>query len=251
MSRPNVTTPITAAIAIAAALLSACEQRTTTVQTPTGTTTTTTIAPSTSASAALDAAGGAVANAALTAKVKSALLADASVKGMRIDVDSRDGVVTLNGTADSADNVTRAETLARGVDGVRSVENRLTVGAPATSAVVTGSASSAADRTGRALDRAGDSAGRAMDRAADSAGRAADRAGEVLGDAALTAKVKTALLADPDVKGLAIDVDSKDGVVTLNGSLEQRALTQRAESIAKGVDGVKSVNNRLTFKSPG
>jgi hyperosmotically inducible periplasmic protein len=250
MPRSTLFSPTAAALAIAAGtLLSACEQRTTTVETPTGTSTTTTIGPSATASGVLDAAGDAVANAALTAKVKSALLADESVKGLQIDVDSRGGVVTLNGTADTAANVTRAETVARGVDGVSSVDNRLGVGAPATTAVVTGSAS-AVDNAGRAIDRGTDSAGRAIDRAADSAGRAADRAGDALGDAALTAKVKAALLADPDVKGLAIDVDTSNGAVTLSGALDQRALTQRAESIAKGVEGVKSVNNQLRVKAP-
>src|SRR5678815_464466 len=40
---------------------------------------------------------------------------------------------------------------------------------------------------------------------------AADKAGNAIEDGAITAKVKTALLADPDVKGLAIDVDTKNG----------------------------------------
>ena len=67
-------------------------------------------------------------------------------------------------------------------------------------------------------------------------------------DAAITGKVKTQLLADPDVKGLAIDVDTKDGVVTLNGSADKAGNADKAVSIAKGVDGVKSVDNKLTVK---
>jgi hyperosmotically inducible protein len=77
------------------------------------------------------------------------------------------------------------------------------------------------------------------------------RAGEVVGDAAITAKVKSALLADPDVKGLRIDVDTRNGVVTLNGTADQRANVDKATSIARGIDGVKSVQNRLTVKSTG
>ena len=42
-----------------------------------------------------------------------------------------------------------------------------------------------------------------------------------------------------------------DGVVTLNGTLEQRAQADKAEAIARKTDGVKSVDNRLTVKSPG
>ena len=46
---------------------------------------------------------------------------------MRIDVDTKDNVVTLNGTADTQAHADKAVTVAKGVDGVKSVENRLTV----------------------------------------------------------------------------------------------------------------------------
>jgi osmotically-inducible protein OsmY len=148
--------------------------------------------------------------------------------------------------------VTRAETVARGVDGVRSVDNRLSVGT-ANSTVLTGSpsASAAVDSAGRAVDRAADSAGRAASNAAESLGRVAGRAGDAIGDAALTAKVKAALLADADVKGMQIDVDTKNGAVTLTGTLERRANAERAEQIARRIEGVRSVDNRLAVKAPG
>jgi len=75
-----------------------------------------------------------------------------------------------------------------------------------------------------------------------------DKAGDAVGDAAITGKVKTVLLADPDVKGLAIDVDTKNGVVTLNGSADKVGNADKAVALAKGVDGVKSVDNKLTVK---
>ena len=79
----------------------------------------------------------------------------------------------------------------------------------------------------------------------------AARAGDAVGDAALTAKVKTALIADPDVKALRIDVDTKDGVVSLNGTADQRANADKAIAIAKRIEGVKSVEDHLTVKSSG
>jgi hyperosmotically inducible periplasmic protein len=88
----------------------------------------------------------------------------------------------------------------------------------------------------------------AISSAASATERAAEKAGEVLGDAAITGKVKSALIADPDVKALQIDVDTKDGVVTLNGSADTSARSERATTIARGVDGVKSVENRLAVK---
>ncbi|MCC6534767.1 MAG: BON domain-containing protein [Burkholderiales bacterium] len=71
-------------------------------------------------------------------------------------------------------------------------------------------------------------------------------AGRVLGDAALTAKVKTALLADKEVNGSDIDVDTKLGVVTLRGRLSDQAQIERALAVARAVDGVKSVDNQLS-----
>src|SRR5215831_4412503 len=86
----------------------------------------------------------------------------------------------------------------------------------------------------------------AMDKAASATERGMAKAGEAMGDAAITGKVKTALIADPDVKALKIDVDTKDNVVTLNGTADTQANAAKAVTIAKGIDGVKSVDNRLT-----
>lgn len=122
----------------AAALLSACEKRTTTTDTAPGgtatTSTTTTVAPSTAASNAMSAtasamnkAGDATVDAAITGKVKTKLLADPDVKGLAIDVDTKDGVVTLTGSAEKAGNVDKAVAIAKNTDGVTSVDNKLTV----------------------------------------------------------------------------------------------------------------------------
>jgi osmotically-inducible protein OsmY len=78
---------------------------------------------------------------------------------------------------------------------------------------------------------------------------AADKAGNAIEDGAITAKVKTALLADPDVKGLAIDVDTKNGVVTLKGTADKPANRDRAVAIAKDTGGVKSVQDQLVVKA--
>ena len=78
---------------------------------------------------------------------------------------------------------------------------------------------------------------------------AANKAGNAIEDGTITAKVKTALLADPEVKGLAIDVDAKDGVVTLKGTADKEAARDRAVAIAKDTSGVKSVENQLVVKA--
>lgn len=64
--------------------------------------------------------------------------------------------------------------------------------------------------------------------------------------ATLTTKVKTALASDAGLSTMtSIDVDSKDGVVTLKGKVDSADMKKKAGEIAKKVGGVKSVKNQL------
>lgn len=68
------------------------------------------------------------------------------------------------------------------------------------------------------------------------------------GDTATTSEVKAKLLADDIVPSRHVKVETTDGVVQLSGTVESQAQSDRAESIAKAVDGVKSVKNDLKTK---
>ena len=83
------------------------------------------------------------------------------------------------------------------------------------------------------------------EKATEAAREVGREAGPILNDASLTAKVKAALVADTQVAGTRIDVDTKGGVVTLTGTLPA-GQAQRALEIARSIEGVKSVENRLT-----
>jgi hyperosmotically inducible protein len=72
-------------------------------------------------------AGRNVDDAAITAFVKSTLVANKAVNLTRIDVDTNNGVVSLNGVVDSAQQKDRAEQLTRRVDGVRGINNNLQI----------------------------------------------------------------------------------------------------------------------------
>lgn len=76
---------------------------------------------------AADATAAAVTDAAIVTKINAALAADDQLKATRIDVDAKDGHVTLTGSAPSSDAQKRATTLAQAVDGVRGVDNKLMV----------------------------------------------------------------------------------------------------------------------------
>jgi len=71
---------------------------------------------------------------------------------------------------------------------------------------------------------------------------------EALADAAITASIKTDFLKDPDLSVFKIDVDTKDGVVTLNGLADDEQAKSRAQHIAEGVKGVREVRNFLVTK---
>ena len=69
--------------------------------------------------------------------------------------------------------------------------------------------------------------------------------GETIDDATITTRVKTALLNDPDVGGLRIDVDTTVGVVTLNGVVKSKEEEAKAIAVARRVGGVKDVKSTL------
>jgi len=114
----------------------------------------------------------------------------------------------------------------------------------------------AADQAVTKLEQAGDSmkksAGKVAAAAEDKANEAADAiskktvsAGDALGDAAVTAKVKSALVADRGINALEIEVSTTNGIVTLHGTASSQADSDEAAHIASEVGGVKSVRNEL------
>ena len=70
-------------------------------------------------------------------------------------------------------------------------------------------------------------------------------AGTIAKDAGITASVKSKLIRDKKIKAFDIDVDTHQGVVTLNGHVPNQSIKSRAMKIASGVAGVQSVESRL------
>ena len=73
-------------------------------------------------------------------------------------------------------------------------------------------------------------------------------AGAAVGDAAITGKVKAAMIAEPGLSALAIDVDTRDRIVTLSGTVDTPVAKEKAIQLAGSIDGVSSVVDRLTLK---
>ena len=76
-------------------------------------------------------------------------------------------------------------------------------------------------------------------------------AGQFTDDAAVTAKVKSAIASDVGARAAAaIDVDTYRGVVQLSGFVDSKDVVERASKAAAKVSGVKSLKNELRVKSP-
>ena len=97
----------------------------------------------------------------------------------------------------------------------------------------------------KGLEKAGDKMEAAAQEAGAMARDAASSAATLASDAGITAQVKAGLAKDSDLSALKIDVDTVDGKVTLNGPAPTTVARDRAETLAKAVAGVTSVNNQL------
>ena len=74
-------------------------------------------------------------------------------------------------------------------------------------------------------------------------------AGEVVDDSMVTAKVKAALIADPNVKAHEVNVETREGVVQLSGFVDSAEAKNLASDVAKRIAGVKEVRNELQVKT--
>lgn len=82
------------------------------------------------------------------------------------------------------------------------------------------------------------------------AGHAQQSPGTVMKDSAITTKIKAAQAADPTVRATRINVETdNNGVVTLSGTARSQAEIDRAVELARGIEGVTSVNNNMRLAS--
>jgi len=92
-----------------------------------------------------------------------------------------------------------------------------------------------------AVEKARDTTAEMGDRAA----AAASQAKTALEDGGLTAKIKSKMALDDTVKAYDIDVDTKNRVVTLTGTVNTEAQRERALLLARETEGVRNVVDRL------
>lgn len=109
-----------------------------------------------------------------------------------------------------------------------------------------------AETAGKKLDQTVEKTGQKIGDAADTVGEKMSaqsaKTGVAIEDTEITAKVKAAIFAEPGLKTLQISVDTVKGVVTLTGSVNSQANSDRAKALAGAVADVKRVDNQLVVK---
>jgi hyperosmotically inducible protein len=87
--------------------------------------------------------------------------------------------------------------------------------------------------------------------ARERASKSSESIGNSLDDAWIHTKIRSKLLGEGEFPGGSLNVDVKNNVVTLRGTVATRADRTKAEQIAKSTEGVKSVRNQLVIVSAG
>jgi hyperosmotically inducible protein len=175
----------------------------------------------------------------LVMKVHSEMVDEDVLSGSDIDVDVKNGVVTLQGTVPTEAARARALAVAKANDGVKNVVDQLKI-APAR-------AGDRTDRAANAAERAADKTARAGEKTVDRTQSGARSAGRAIDDGWIKSKIYAQYLADWDtvLNDSDIDVDVDNNMVTLNGTVKSAEAKAKAVSIAKATDGVKGVKDNL------
>jgi hyperosmotically inducible protein len=195
----------------------------------------------------------AVKDAWLVMKVHSEMVDEDVLAGSNIDVDVKNGVVTLQGTVPSEAARARAIAVSKANDGVKSVVDQLKIAPPRSGDRMANKAERAADRAEDKAQRAGEKTANAAERAADKTAAAGRSAGRAIDDGWIKSKIYAQYLADWNtvLNDSNIDVDVNNNMVTLNGTVKSAEAKAKAVSIAKATDGVKGVKDNLRVGAAG
>ena len=190
-----------------------------------------------------------VSDAAITASVKTKLMADGRTDAMDINVDTVNGQVILRGTAANNQEKMAATELAKSVDNVKGVSNQLTMSSdpktnPQTLSAKTAAAVSSSTTTTEREEKRHDNMKHDADKSSTAAGAQMDYP-----DSWITTKVKSEFATTKGISATDISVTTESGKVWLSGTVKTAAEKQQAMNAAKAVKGVQSVDgSKLTVQ---
>jgi hyperosmotically inducible periplasmic protein len=162
----------------------------------------------------------------ITSDVRSKITEDERLRGLILDVKTENGIVTVSGKAHSQDEIDRAIELAKNTPGVVSVNSLMKIDSATTSDVLTPTPE---DR--KTIVEKGQ--------------KELDEAADISGDARIENEVKSKFAADDMIKSRSIRITSKDGIVTLQGTVRTSEEQDEAVRLANSISGVKEVKSAL------
>ena len=180
--------------------------------------------------------GNAIGDSWITLKIHSQFVPEDTLENSDIDVDTKKGVVMLNGTVASEAGRARAVAIAKATDGVNSVTDNLRIAAG------TDMTTAARDAGAKAADKTKEVA---RDTRTDAAKEATGTTGKAMTDGWIKSKIAAQFVTEDSLDKSDIDIDISKGAVTLNGAVRTMAAKDRATAIVKATDGVKGVRNNL------
>ncbi len=188
--------------------------------------------------------------------IEKAWKADAKLNARKLDVSVDHGVATISGDVLNAAEKARAEKLAH-VTGVTSVKSEIRIN-PDTRSTAEKATSAAKSGTEKGVNKGAEGVGvaaekskEAADTAADKTRDAASKTANAASDTWVTTKVKTKFVGDKVLKGSSINVSTTGGIVTLTGTVTSEAQKKRAITLAKGIKGVRDVDDKTTVSAAG
>jgi hyperosmotically inducible protein len=173
----------------------------------------------------------------LDERIEKRLREDAVLKKYDIKVSVTNGVATLTGTVPTEADRRKATQLAT-TTGISRVENQLIVdlAAPTSTSGVKATVKEGAEKTKEGAEKVGEKTKEGV-----------SKTGEVITDAWITSRVHSKYIGEDLLKDSDINVDTKDHVVTLKGTVMSAAGRARAVEQTKEVEGVKRVIDELTI----
>jgi len=145
-------------------------------------------------------------------RVKTSLFFNRNVSAVNTEVDVANGVVTLKGQADSQAQKDLTGEYAKDIDGVKGVDNQMTIAMPVTK-------------------------------------QEQDKDNKI-DDASITAQIKMAFLEHHSTSAFKTGVDTSNGIVTLSGDATSGAAKDMATKVAGDINGVTNVINNMTIVTP-
>ncbi|HEY6213434.1 MAG TPA: BON domain-containing protein [Vicinamibacterales bacterium] len=175
-------------------------------------------------------------------RIEKRVARDSSLKNFSIKIDVEQGVATLKGTvATEADRGKVAEIATR--SGATRVDNQLVADMDAASKPK-GTAGKIEQKTSDAAAKTKEAGSKAIDKTKE----AGEKTAEIATDTWITSRIKTKMVGEDALKNSDVHVSTDDHVVTLTGYVASAAGRARAVEIAKSIEGVRSVVDKLTIK---